>query len=308
MEFLSIGVPAYNEAESIARTLRHLTRQTAWKKRSPHKREIIVCVNGSTDKTEEVVRSFASASGLADQVKVIVLPKADVLRAMRVIAENVNPTAPHVFFIDADTVPHYKMIERLEVELQKPGVKAVTAQLIPVERFATRRSPLVQSQVEHFNQLRLSENNNLRGAGFGLKRSQFHLLDLPHKLLIGDLYLTEAIGRSSIRVVPGAKTYFKLPRTARDYYRQKIRNMAGIDQLFGSANTQTKKFTFWNLPKNIRDEMRLKVSMRGKLGAAEETVIRTIAMAVLKRHLKRGTLPKWLSVDSTKLGKRTRPN
>ena len=56
-EFLSIGVPAYNEEESIQRSLKWVLKQTLWKEMPAKRREIIVCANGCTDKTVERARN-----------------------------------------------------------------------------------------------------------------------------------------------------------------------------------------------------------------------------------------------------------
>ena len=66
--FLSVAIPAYNEASCIAESLRRVTAYLSLKGRPW---EILVSTDGSTDGTDDAVRAFA-ASRPAGQVRLLV--------------------------------------------------------------------------------------------------------------------------------------------------------------------------------------------------------------------------------------------
>ncbi|MFH1588164.1 MAG: glycosyltransferase [Candidatus Diapherotrites archaeon] len=71
MNFFSLGVCAFNEEESIAKMLNSVFGSTAWKNHKG-RREIIVCANGCTDRTAEIVREIQKEHL---EIKLIEIPK-----------------------------------------------------------------------------------------------------------------------------------------------------------------------------------------------------------------------------------------
>ena len=69
--FVSIGIPARNESESIETAIRSLVASAVWRKANPFNRELIVCLNGCTDKgaTEAVVRKLQAE---IPQIKILI--------------------------------------------------------------------------------------------------------------------------------------------------------------------------------------------------------------------------------------------
>jgi len=97
---LSVIIPAYNEEKYIEPTLEALNNQSI----SRSNYEIIVCNDNSTDNTCKISKSYAD--------KVIDLKKCDS------IAQVKNEGVKHaigekLLFIDADTVAHHNLIERI---------------------------------------------------------------------------------------------------------------------------------------------------------------------------------------------------
>lgn len=100
---VSVIIPSWNNAESLAHTLHHLMLQTY------RHLEIIVVDDGSTDHTADIVKNFPH---------VTYLPRS---HAGAPAARNAGRSAAHgqfVLFCDADVTPHPRMIERMATALQ----------------------------------------------------------------------------------------------------------------------------------------------------------------------------------------------
>ncbi|MBI5405370.1 MAG: glycosyltransferase [Candidatus Kerfeldbacteria bacterium] len=104
---VSVVIPTWNNAESLAHTLHHLMLQTY------RHLEIIVVDDGSTDQTSSVVKNFP-------HVKYLLRPHAGAPAA-----RNSGRAVAHgqfILFCDADVMPHPRMIERMATALLvKPG-------------------------------------------------------------------------------------------------------------------------------------------------------------------------------------------
>lgn len=109
----SIVVPAFNEAETITECLHALQAQNI--KRSDF--EIIVVDNNSKDATSKV-----AAKAGADKV-VLETKKGTNLARQRGFVES---TGEIVAFVDADSQPPKDWLEKIGLDLSKPGVAAVS--------------------------------------------------------------------------------------------------------------------------------------------------------------------------------------
>ncbi|MFC9908104.1 bifunctional polysaccharide deacetylase/glycosyltransferase family 2 protein [Streptomyces sp. NPDC059862] len=114
-EPVSVIVPAYNEKECIANTLRSLAQST-------HPIEIIVVDDGSTDGTSEIARSAAHELGMTN-VRVIRQENAGKPAALN----NGVRSASHdiVVMMDGDTVFEADTVRQLVQPFADPGVGAV---------------------------------------------------------------------------------------------------------------------------------------------------------------------------------------
>ncbi|MFI5680633.1 bifunctional polysaccharide deacetylase/glycosyltransferase family 2 protein [Streptomyces cellulosae] len=112
---VSVIVPAYNEKECIANTLKSLARST-------HPIEIIVVDDGSTDGTSEIARSAADSLGMAN-VRVIRQENAGKPAALN----NGVRSASHdiVVMMDGDTVFEADTVRQLVQPFADPEVGAV---------------------------------------------------------------------------------------------------------------------------------------------------------------------------------------
>ncbi|MBK3643069.1 bifunctional polysaccharide deacetylase/glycosyltransferase family 2 protein [Streptomyces sp. MBT33] len=112
---VSVIVPAYNEKECIANTLRSLSRST-------HPIEIIVVDDGSTDGTSEIAREAARSLGMTN-VRVVRQENAGKPAALN----NGVRSASHdiVVMMDGDTVFEPETVRQLVQPFADPAVGAV---------------------------------------------------------------------------------------------------------------------------------------------------------------------------------------
>ncbi|MDQ0951813.1 cellulose synthase/poly-beta-1,6-N-acetylglucosamine synthase-like glycosyltransferase/peptidoglycan/xylan/chitin deacetylase (PgdA/CDA1 family) [Streptomyces phaeochromogenes] len=112
---VSVIVPAYNEKECIANTLRSLARST-------HPIEIIVVDDGSTDNTSEIARSAAESFGMTN-VRVIRQENAGKPAALNNGVRSASYDI--VVMMDGDTVFEADTVRQLVQPFADPGVGAV---------------------------------------------------------------------------------------------------------------------------------------------------------------------------------------
>lgn len=111
-ELVSIIIPAYQEEKRIGRCLESILRS------SYQHLELIVVNDGSTDKTEDVVRSFMERTEPGGPViELISIPNGGAGRARNVGLQRAR--GEFVGFVDADDMIHANMIERLSASLRK---------------------------------------------------------------------------------------------------------------------------------------------------------------------------------------------
>lgn len=103
--FFSIIIPAHNEEKYISETLRHLIALDY----PLNKFEIIVVENGSTDKTEEIVKHIAQEDS---KIKLFT-SDTGVSRARNTGIEQMSKESDWVVFLDADTIIERPFLQEL---------------------------------------------------------------------------------------------------------------------------------------------------------------------------------------------------
>jgi len=115
---ISIIIPAHNEARVIRRTLEALTRGAA-----PGELEVIVVCNGCTDDTAVVVRAFSRGTMVGGEVRLIETEVPSKTNALN-LGDTVARYFPR-FYVDADVVLPYTVLEALASRLEAGDVLAV---------------------------------------------------------------------------------------------------------------------------------------------------------------------------------------
>ncbi len=225
--FLSIGMPAFNEEESIQRSLKWVLKQTLWKEMPPGKREIIVCANGCTDKTVERVRELQASH---PEIKLVELKEKSKALAWNRIVKESNPSAPVIFFTDADVVMHRRAIERIWERFSKnPVLELVGGSPTPVN-INESRNARVRARNRAIKE-KISKSSHLSGALYGIKRETAKGIRMPADLLTEDLYLKLVVPAEHYAREHRAIVFYKPAQTTRDIAFQRRRIELGRKQL-----------------------------------------------------------------------------
>lgn len=122
-ELVSIIIPAYQEEERIGRCLESILAS------SYRNLELIVINDGSTDKTEEIVRQFMKRTEDAGPtIRLINIPNGGLAHARNVGLSHCR--GRFIGFADADDMIHPQMIERLAASLCRGNDLAACGMLI----------------------------------------------------------------------------------------------------------------------------------------------------------------------------------
>jgi cellulose synthase/poly-beta-1,6-N-acetylglucosamine synthase-like glycosyltransferase/peptidoglycan/xylan/chitin deacetylase (PgdA/CDA1 family) len=221
---VSVIVPAYNEKENIAATVRSLVA-------SEHPVEVLVVDDGSTDGTAEIVEALA----LPD---VRVLRQANGGKPSALNAGIAHARYELVVMIDGDTVFEPATIGRLVRPFADPSVGAVAGNA----KVASRRGLISRWQhieyVMGFNVDRrvydvLRCMPTIPGAIGAFRRSVLlEVGGVSHDTLAEDTDLTMAICRTGWRVVyeDSARAWTEAPGTLPQLWRQRYRWSYGTMQ------------------------------------------------------------------------------
>lgn len=223
---VSIIVPAHNEEKVIEGTL-----QTLFEISYPN-REIIVVNDGSTDRTEQIVKPYA----LKGKLSLINLPHGGKTLAMNAALRIARGEL--IVVIDADSHPERKAVSNAVSHFEDPSVVAVAGNV----RVGNRVKLLTKLQALEY----------LRGIN--LRRRAFDLLNcvdvIPGAMGIFRKDAISAVGsydtgtvtedmdltmkllkpRDTLSYEPNCISYTEAPETIRDLIRQRIRWYGGTLQ------------------------------------------------------------------------------
>ncbi len=226
-EFVSIGMPAYNEEESIQRSLKWVLKQTLWKETPAGHREIIVCANGCTDKTVEKVRELQA---IHPEIKLVEMKEKSKALAWNRIVKESNPKTPVIFFTDADVVMHRRALEKIWQRFSKnPKLELVGGSPFPVN-INESKDTRVRARNRAIKE-GISRSSHLSGALYGIKRSTALSIKMPAGLLTEDLYLKLIVPAKHYAREPEARVFYKPAQTKRDIVLQRRRIELGRKQL-----------------------------------------------------------------------------
>jgi len=230
-DFLSIGIAAYNEEESIERALEHIFKQSLWQRVPADRKEIIICANGCTDRTVEIVKALQTKH---PEIKLIEIKRKSKVKAWKKIVESVNPKAKIIFFVDADVIVHHKAIERLwNAFRQNPKLYLVGGFAIPAVVRGTKDERMRRINEEYRKRVLREKPGHLSGALYGIKVEHAREVAkrMPDNILIEDRFIQLVTPRERYKKVFEAKVYFKPPQEMRDYLRERMRIAKGHRQL-----------------------------------------------------------------------------
>jgi glycosyltransferase involved in cell wall biosynthesis len=225
---LSIAVLAHNEEGSIARMLRSVVRQSAWRQTPPDRREVVVYANGCLDRTASVVRRFAERESA---VRVVETAEKGKSQGWNALKAQLRRDAEWWIFADADVILHWRALERLlDGAAAHPEATVISSTLVSSARFVPvrYRGFLETSRVESE---RLKDPRRMVSARlYAIRREAAEGIRLPPGLLNEDLYLSRLIGSDRIWRSPNARAFAREPSTIRDIVRYQVRTRIGSFQ------------------------------------------------------------------------------
>lgn len=304
-EFLSIGIPARNEAQSIERTIHSITKSKAWREAAPADRELIVCVNGSRDKTAQVARALASG---IPGMKVIELKKPGKNNAINHIAQESSSRADIIYFSDADVLVKRDTIGKTNRALRADRKMEFAAPIVvPSAAFVhpNRRGPTSSLYAEVSRIARRDKLYRLTGQGFAVRKKFLIANPMPTKKSFGDDRFINYAYSDKIKVVYDAVVVSRVA-SARDHMLQRVRHKrqkrniteARLD-LRETAKAQTKELKSVRL--RFLKEI-YKLSPRARWGL----VVNQVAELWASVKSRKKTKEVWPTIKSTKIKKRRR--
>lgn len=229
---VSIVIPAYNEQDNISESLDRLIS-------NPYRNfadfEIIVVDDGSTDRTSEIVREYSkkfSFIRLAEK-------KQNEKRAAALnygIKQSVHEI---IICLDADTVLKEDSIFNIVIPFQSKDVKAVAAHIeVKLGRSVLELFQYLEYKFTMSIEKRLQNSLNfitcVSGAFGAFHRSLFNEVMFDKDSLAEDTDLTFAIKQRGYKIeyAPDAIAVTKAPNTLKNLYKQRVRWLLGLFQVF----------------------------------------------------------------------------
>jgi cellulose synthase/poly-beta-1,6-N-acetylglucosamine synthase-like glycosyltransferase len=214
---VTAAVCAYNEAANIGGLL-----QTLLTRDRQAFEELIVVSSGSTDATDEIVRSYESESA---GVRLITEPRRlGKAHAVNIILREARGEA--ILLIDADCLPAEGVLERLAARLAAPGVGGAGSRNLPTnaaDSFVARAGAVLW-ELHHAVNL---ERPVLGGDIVAFRKV---LQSIPEDT-VNDDYAIEAALRAMgyhIEYEPEAIVHMRVPSTLSDFLKQRRRIYAGF--------------------------------------------------------------------------------
>lgn len=233
-ERLTVGIPAYNEAKTIGRTLESILDQRLLEDTSV---DIVVCVRKGVDQTEDIV------VGLAQQHQEVRLVTTDIhgkAHGWNLLREAAQSTSDTFIFCDADVVLDPYAINALNVALKTDSkIKLVGAHLIMVTEGSRGLMKIINPVLG-----KAPPKGTLNGRLYALRKEAIDAVgNIPPWTINEDEYLSlkiqQLFGQDAFKVNMQARAYYTPPLTLQDYFQYRFRCEVGHAQL-----KKTEKFDF----------------------------------------------------------------
>lgn len=243
---ITIGIPAYNEEANIDRLIEDLLLQKCL---GFSIREIIISSDGSTDKTEKIVKSFSDP-----RIKLI------LNKDRKGIARGLNQIIAYakgeiLVTIDADVrILDHGFLKKLILPIVKGEADLTSAAIKALPPKTTLAKILFNSMELKSVLFRFLNNGNNIYKCYGLARafsSKFYKT-LHFPVSIGnDMYsYLECLSRGlQFRYVPESVVLYNLPENMADYQKQSLRFFASKteqEKIFGTEFVKAHtRISFW---------------------------------------------------------------
>ncbi|QAY61968.1 glycosyltransferase [Xylanimonas allomyrinae] len=269
----SVIIPAHNEAQVIARTLRALAPLAA----SPSVEVIVVC-NGCSDDTAQVARTFPWA-------RVEDTPERSKTAALN-LGDRIATRWPRLY-LDADIEVSPAAVLETFAALTGPGVRAAR----PTHAYdISSASPLVRGYYRARS--RIPGPLRLWGAGsFATNEEGHRRLGAFPAVTADDSWFDAQFSESEKQIVSTTPTRVRTPRTVSDLVNVLSRQRRGYLELHIPAETRSRGTA---LTASIRGP-------RTALDAIAYAAITVVSRALADRAIRRAGAHTWERDDSTRV-------
>lgn len=220
---LTVCVPIYNEEENVERIVRNVQETDFWKRNK--RKEILLGINGSTDKSSAIAHRLARAD---PRIRVFIIPEKSKNKSWEKMVRESNPESERLFFVDADVILESSTFSRLNDAMEKsPKMAVIGARSVPLpERnwLSIHRKMLAKG----LRNLDFSERKgSLWGQCYGIQRKDALSVQLPADSRIAEDIFLELLFNERSMVIPGARVHIRMPSFI-DHIRQRTRGHVWI--------------------------------------------------------------------------------
>ncbi len=237
---ISIGIMAFNEEKNISRLLEALLNQELKKVKI---KEIIVVSDGSTDKTNEIVKKFARKNKI---IKLITRKKREG-KALAINRFIKKANSKILVLESADTLPRKDCIEKLCLPLFKKNVGICASHPIPINKkdsFIGLTINLLWS---------LHHRISLKSPKFGELIAFRNIIEKIPNTAADEEYIAMVIQKKGflVKYVPNAIIFNKGPTTIKDFLKQRRRIYCGHLELKKKSHYEVPTISNFNILKNL---------------------------------------------------------
>ncbi len=244
---ISVGIMAFNEEKNIGRLLKALLSQELKK---VNIKKIIVVSEGSTDKTNKIVRRFMKKS------KIIKLIKGN-RRKGKALAINmfIKAAKSEILVLEsADTIPKNDCIEKLCLPLLSKNIGICTSHPVPTNKkncFMGFTVNLLWS---------LHHRISLKSPKFGELIVFRNIIKKIPNTAVDEEYIAMMVQKKGflVKYVPDAIVFNKGPTTIKDFLRQRRRIYFGHLGLKKESYYEVPTINNFNIFKNLIAELDIK--------------------------------------------------
>jgi len=225
MHNVSILIPAYNEERNIQKIIEEYFHQ---KLPNGAEKEIIVCANSCTDRTEGIVRQMQKEY---DGLRLLTSGTTGKAAALNFLVQEAKYN--FLVFSDADIIPSDGMLMHLYEDLvSNPEIKVVGAS----PRCEISKKINLMDVINSIHE-KCPPKKKISGILYAMRKEEY--ISVPDYIINEDGWINIMFD-GAIKKNKDAIAYFKRPQTIEDYVKYRTRIEIGREQLKSMRNGNKK--------------------------------------------------------------------